>query len=207
MTTIAFVPPPVPSSFSEHELVPGVAVYKGELPPGQLLDERRFEELWGMHPREQPEVRFGDTVVEAPRWHRAYGHDYEFSGFISRAQSVPAILSPLLSWTREAIDERINGLLVNWYDGAREHRIAPHKDSPVGRIPGCPIVTVSFGAPRTFQMIVRRRRVSLPTHDGSVIVIPDATNKRFAHAVPHLPEDSGRRISVTLRGFDEATSD
>lgn len=33
------------------------------------------------------------------------------------------------------------------------------------------------------------------------MVLPEATNRQFAHAVPHLPGDEGRRISVTIRAF------
>lgn len=186
-----------------HELAPDVHVYTGELPPEERLDAAAFERLWALHPAESPHVRVAGKVYPVPRWHQAYGHDYEFSGFVSHAAPVPPLLCPLLEWTRRAVDPRLNGLLVNWYDGGREHRIAPHKDSPVRRVAGCPIVTVSLGAPRTFQMILRKRRVSLRVGDGSVVIVPDATNRRFAHAVPHLADDRGRRISVTVRAFEE----
>ena len=137
----------------------------------------------------------------APRWHQAFGSDYEFAGAVSRALPVPPILQPLLGWTRLAIDPRTNGILVNWYDGALEHRIARHRDSPIQRVPDSPIVTVSLGAERTFQMFVGKVPVPFRVGDGDVVVIPDATNRRCAHAVPHLPGDVGRRISITLRSF------
>jgi alkylated DNA repair dioxygenase AlkB len=200
MTTPAY------SAFTEHVLAPGSSVYSGELPCDRGFDDAAFAELWDMHPADLPDVQFGDTRLKAPRWHQAYGRDYEFAGFVSRASPIPAILAPVVEWVRDAIDPRVNGVLVNWYDGDFEHRIAPHKDSPIGRVAGCPIVTVSLGAPRTFQLFVRRKRVLLPTGNGTVIVIPDETNKRFAHAVPHLPGDRGRRISITLRGFSDDPS-
>lgn len=40
------------------------------------------------------------------------------------------------------------------------------------------------------------------TDHGSVIVIPEATNKVLPHRVPHEESDIGRRISVTLRAFE-----
>jgi alkylated DNA repair dioxygenase AlkB len=190
-----------PTGFVEHQLEPDIPVFTGRLPPDLLPDSVGFESLWALHPPTQPEVLIDGTLQRAPRWHRAFGHDYQFSGAVVRATVVPQVLQPVLSWARSMIDARLNGILVNWYDGRFRHRIAPHKDSPVGRVAGCPIVTVSFGAERTFQMFVRKRPVAFRVGDGAIVVIPDATNRRFAHSVPHLPGDEGRRISVTLRGF------
>lgn len=137
----------------------------------------------------------------APRWHQAFGKDYEFAGAVSRATSVPPILQPMLAWVQDAIEPRTNGILVNWYDAQWQHHISQHKDSPIDRVPGAPIVTVSLGAARTFQMFVRRRPVPFRVGDGDVIVIPDETNRHHAHSVPHRDGDHGRRISVTLRSF------
>lgn len=54
---------------------------------------------------------------------------------------------------------------------------------------------------RTFLMHVRKRELPFVVGMGDVIVIPDTTNDRHAHSVPHRTGNSGRRISVTLRGF------
>jgi alkylated DNA repair dioxygenase AlkB len=195
----------VTTSIEQHELRPGIFLLRTRLPDDLRLDSATFEALWHMHPPEQPEVTLEGTSRLAPRWHQSYGQDYEFAGAVSRAEPVPPILAPILSWSREAIDARLNGILVNWYEADGEHRIARHKDSPIRRIPGCPIVTASLGASRTFRMHVGKKVLPFRVGDGDVIVIPDETNRRFAHSVPHLPEDQGRRISVTLRGFTEET--
>ena len=50
-------------------------------------------------------------------------------------------------------------------------------------------------------MHVKKTLVPLQTGNGSVIVIPAGTNRRFAHSVPHSEDSCGRRISVTMRGF------
>jgi alkylated DNA repair dioxygenase AlkB len=195
-----------PASFRRIDLADGLFVLVGRVPDLIRLPPARFEELWSMHPTAQPTVVLKGERMLAPRWHQAYGRDYEFAGATSRAQPVPAILQPMLDWTRQVVEPRTNGILVNWYDAAFEHRIAQHRDSPIQRVPDCPIVTVSLGAERTFQMFVHKRPVPIRVGDGDVVVIPDATNKRFGHAVPHLDGDSGRRISVTLRSFEETAS-
>ena len=188
-------------SFRRHELADGLFVLTGSLPEALRLPRERFEEFWAMHPPKSPEVVLRGERMLAPRWHQAYGRDYEFAGAVSQALPVPPILQPMLDWTQRTVDARTNGILVNWYDAALEHRIAQHRDSPIQRVPDSPIVTISLGAERTFQMFVGKRPVPFRVGDGDVVVIPDATNRRFGHSVPHLPGDTGRRISVTLRSF------
>lgn len=188
-------------AFTRHDLGGDLAIYSTSIPPELRMGRDEFESLWSLHPEAHPTYTRGNEQFDSRRWHKAFGHDYAFSGFVERSEPVPAILAPYLAWTRNSIDPRINGILVNWYDAVGEHRIPPHKDNPDRRIPGCPIVTISLGASRAFRMHVRRKIHPIVVSDGSVIIIPDETNAKHAHSVPHLPEDRGRRISITLRGF------
>jgi alkylated DNA repair dioxygenase AlkB len=70
-------------------------------------------------------------------------------------------------------------------------------------IEGAPIVTVSYGATRTFRLRpwkgdgVR----DFEARDGTVFVMPYATNRAWTHEVPHNAKSLGRRISITLRAF------
>jgi alkylated DNA repair dioxygenase AlkB len=112
-------------------------------------------------------------------------------------------MTPFLSWAREAVDARLNGLLFNWYDAERAHYIGKHRDSTKNMIEGAPIVTISLGASRLFRLRPWRKPgiVDLEADHGAVIVIPYATNLEWTHEVPHRAADHGRRISITLRGF------
>lgn len=47
---------------------------------------------------------------------------------------------PQLRLSPQASDPRLNGLLVNWYDGERSHYIGPNGDSLTSSVPGSPIV-------------------------------------------------------------------
>ena len=69
-------------------------------------------------------VTFGQ-LTPVPRWSEAYGRSYYFSGTAQRAQQIPQILTPLLEWGRAHVDERYNGILVKWYDGARQQHRRP----------------------------------------------------------------------------------
>jgi hypothetical protein len=41
----------------------------------------------------------------------------------------------------------------------------------------------------------------MPLKAGAVLVMPYSTNQRWTHEVPFRKSENGRRISVTLRGF------
>jgi len=144
--------------------------------------------------------------VKIPRWQQAYGEDYHFSGAVNRALPVPELLAPLLAWSKDTIDDRLNGLLLNWYDGNLGHYIGRHRDSITNMVTGAPIVTISFGEERKFRLRQWRAGtqvpvIDVPVSEGSVIVIPYETNLAFTHEVPASKKWSGRRVSVTLRGF------
>lgn len=175
------------------------------------MTEFQFEELWQLHPKEHAEIRMLGRPVKIPRWQQAYGVDYHFSGEVNRALPVPAFLAPLLAWSRDTIDNRLNGLLLNWYDGRLGHYIGRHRDSITDMVSGAPIVTISFGEERKFRLRQWGVRNQLPPVDfhltnGSVVVMPYETNRAFTHEVPALRKWQGRRVSVTLRGFVEAVA-
>ena len=97
-------------------------------------------------------------------------------------------------------------MLVNWYDGKLGHYIGPHRDSIVNMVNGAPIATLSFGEERIFRL--RRwpagrgkERLDFAARNGTVFVMPFATNRGWTHEVPAARKWTGRRISVTLRAF------
>jgi alkylated DNA repair dioxygenase AlkB len=166
----------------------------------------RFGELWELHPAEFYEMKqpFTGKSIPVPRWQQAYGRDYRYSGNVNRALPISPLLGPYLAWAREQFDERLNGLLLNWYDAEREHRIGPHRDSTVGLVQGAPIVTISLGASRMFRLWPTKGKgfVDFDAAHGTVFVLPWETNLSVKHGVPHRARDEGRRISITARAFE-----
>ncbi|MBX3155711.1 MAG: alpha-ketoglutarate-dependent dioxygenase AlkB [Deltaproteobacteria bacterium] len=187
------------------ELAGGFAFYTGRLPPELVPSRAQFDELWALHPDDFHEIKMHGRLVKTPRWQQAYGEDYAYTGRVNRALSIPPLLAPLHAWCRETLDARLNGLLLNWYDAADGHYIGKHRDSTRDMVEGAPIITVSFGAARTFRLRPWRGAgfVDVATFDGAVFAMPYDTNKAFTHEVPHHAAVSGRRISVTLRAFVE----
>ena len=189
--------------FECHDLRNAHTFWTGNLPVNLRFDSVTFESLWRMHPPQFHEILMHGRVVKTPRWQQAFGMDYHYTGRVNRALSVPPLLDPLLAWAQRYIDERLNSILVNWYDGSLGHYIGRHRDSTREMIKGAPIVTISFGEKRFFRLRPYRGegRRDFPALDGSVFVMPYETNLAFTHEVPRARRSSGRRISVTLRSF------
>jgi alkylated DNA repair dioxygenase AlkB len=179
-------------------------VWISRLPPKLRWCPAQFDAFWDVHPQRFHEVCMFGRRVAVPRWSEAYGQDYRYSGTLHRASPVPDMLTPLLSWSKNKVDERLNGVLVNWYDGSLGHKIGAHRDDEKELVAGAPIITISFGETRTFRL---RRWKGCDRHDievvdNSVLVLPHATNIAFTHEVPASKQRMGRRISVTVRAFD-----
>ena len=191
-------------NFEQHSLFGRHLFFTGRLP--RALEDcatTQFEELWDLHPAKSNEILIHGRMVPIPRWQQAYGRDYQFSGTVSEALAVPEILAPFLAWVREAIDPRLNGLLLNWYDAERRHYIGAHRDSRHGLVTGTPIVTISVGAARTFRLRLPKEKgfVDFEATHGAVFVMPWETNLNVKHEVPHTARATGRRISITARAF------
>jgi alkylated DNA repair dioxygenase AlkB len=191
----------LPTAFQKH-IVFNHPLFEGRLPAD--LDEaarKNFDELWRLHPADFHQATIHGRTITLPRWQQAYEHDYRYTGSINRALPAPPLLRPFLAWGREAIDARLNGLLLNWYDPDRSHYIGPHRDSRISLVPGAPIVTISIGAARVFRQRPFKGtgfRDFDATH-GVVFVMPFDTNLAVKHEVPK--GRTGRRISITLRAF------
>ncbi len=198
---------PVYSNFARRPLDDVHGLWEGALPTTLLPDEAGFENLWDLHPAEFHDVAIHGRVVKTPRWQQAYHRDYEYTGSRNNALPVPALLQPYWDWSRQAIDNRLNGILLNWYDGRSQHYIGKHRDSRRNLIEGSPIVTISLGETRTFRMRPWPARkgeyADFEAANGVVFIMPYATNLTWTHEVPKSKRHTGRRISVTLRAFNE----
>lgn len=192
------------SAVTCHELGDGHAFFAGMLPADLVWTAATFDAVWNLHPAERHWVTIMGKPVQTPRWQQAYGANYQYTGSVNNAQPVPRILRPILEWAQHEIDNRPNGLLLNWYDGQNDY-IGPHKDSTRNLVVGAPIITVSFGEERIFRLTtgkgVAKAARDFPAVNGAVFVLPFVTNKVWKHAVPKSARYRGRRISVTLRAF------
>lgn len=192
--------------FEEFLLHDDHAFFCGCLPESLLPNDTEFDAIWALHPEGFHEVRGRKGGwVKTPRWQQAYGKDYHYSGNTNHALPVPDILTPFLRWADEAVDTRLNGLLLNWYDAGLGHYISKHRDSIKNMVDGAPIVTISLGDERTFRLRpwkVPGSAIDFPTFHGAVFIMPFETNLEWTHEIPKRARQIGRRVSITLRAFE-----
>jgi alkylated DNA repair dioxygenase AlkB len=183
------------ADFDDHVLDDGHHFHVGRLPESLRPDAAGVEALWSLHPDRYHVIRMHGRPVETPRWQQAYGVDDHDTGRTNAALPVPHELDPFQDWARRAIDDRLYGLLVNWYDGALGHYIGPHHDS------------VTLGEERVFRLTHPGRRLTCDfrAEPGTVFVMPYDTNLTWKHAVPRFARHRGRRVSLTLRALQEST--
>lgn len=120
---------------------------------------------------------------------------------------IPDLFAPWLRWARTAIEPRLNGLVVNWYDGQLGHYIGRHRDSTTKMLVGAPIVMLSFGEQRTLRLRPWKGAgnfADFRVADGAVVVLPYETNLAWTHEISKSKKCLGRRISITLRAFEPA---
>jgi alkylated DNA repair dioxygenase AlkB len=189
--------------FDARSLMGGGVIWTGALPEALRVDEAGFEALWALHPEVFHTIHIHGRRVQTPRWQQAYGHDYRYTGNTNAALPVDPLMEPLLAWFQTAIDARLNGLLFNWYDGAQRHYIGAHRDSTIGLTPDTPIVTLSLGQARPWRLRPWKGAgfEDLDATDGSVFILPWATNQTHTHEVTAPSAATGRRISITARAF------
>jgi len=167
------------------------------------ISQKEFDEIWEMHPKEYHNIIILGKEVKTPRWQQSYGKNYRYTGSRNNALPIPEKLNHFLAWTKENIDDRLNGLLLNWYDGNENHYIGAHRDDTRDLCDNSPIVTISLGEERIFRMRPYKKKgfKDLTIKNGDVVIVPWETNIKWTHEVPAFKKYSGRRISVTLRAY------
>ena len=140
------------SGFERHDLGDGHKFWRGQLPDALIVGAAEFEALWQVHPAKFHEIKMHGRLVKTPRWQQAFGRDYHYTGRVNKARPVPPLLELFLRWSHENVDDALNGLLLNWYDGSLGHYIGRHRDSIQNLVPGTLIVTLPLGEERTFRL-------------------------------------------------------
>jgi alkylated DNA repair dioxygenase AlkB len=175
-----------------------------EILPLEITEALIFDEIWDIHPTNYHEIMMHGKLVKTPRWQQAYERDYNYTGRVNKALSLPTSLVPLLDWVKTTIDCNINGVLINWYDGSLGHYIGKHRDSTINLFPNSPIVTISLGTERVFRLrpynSASKKYIDIKVENGSCIIMPYETNKNYTHEIVKQ-KTVGNRISITFRAF------
>lgn len=167
------------------------------------LDFNKFTEIWNEHPKDYHRIKMYGKEIATPRWQQAYGKNYSYTGSKNNALPIPNDFNIFLEWAQINIDSRLNGLLLNWYDGQKGHYIGAHRDDTRDLHQDSPIVTISLGQERMFRLRKYKEKgfKDITVRNGEVIIIPWNTNLKWTHEVPNFKKYTGKRISITLRAY------
>jgi len=178
-------------------------IFLGKIPLEDFYKEYSFQDIWALHPEEYHIVKILGKEIPTPRWQQAYGKNYSYTGSRNNALAIPQFLQGFLEWTNENINPKLNGLLLNWYEGMKKHYIGAHRDDTRDLIENTPIVTISLGQERIFRFRPYQKKgyKDFLMQDASLIIIPWKTNLYWTHEVPHFAKYQGKRVSITLRAF------
>ena len=183
------------------------------LPEDAQLSPTAFDTLWDKHPQKRNLVRVYGKNLEERRWSASYMRGYRYSGHEHppRDTSVPPELVPLWLWVSSKWPS-MNQCLVNWYHPS-DH-IGSHSDDEASLVPGQPILSVSYGATRTFRVKSKRTPYTKPgtvsvrdfkTGNNTMFVMGGTMQKTHKHEIVPLgkraQESGGNRINVTFRAF------
>lgn len=168
-----------------------------------MLNSQQFNEIWDLHPDHFHTMMIHGKKVLSPRWQQAYGKNYRYTGAINNALPIPSQLQLFLDWAKSNIDERLNGLLLNWYDGQKGHYIGAHRDDTRDLLRNSTVVTISLGQERIFRMRPYQQKgyKDITFRNGEVIIVPWVTNLKWTHGIPKFKKYGGKRISIALRAY------
>lgn len=178
--------------------------------PNDIQNKTAFEQLWNLQPEEKGKIRMFGKWIEIPRKQKSFLRDYEFCGAKNTGEEkLPPALETLLRWVNTLDYGMFNQVFVNWYADGGDY-IGQHRDDEPEILKDSAIVSVSFGAARTFRVTnpgVRKWRKDFALSDGVVLVMGGKFQKQLKHGVPPTKRSLERRVNVTFRQFEEHASD
>jgi len=194
------------------DLGAGCWLLHGKLPASLRPSESEVEALWAARPKEKSYFEMYGRLVAVPRGVRLYsqnpltvrvnGNDFD----ALTARESPAFVGRLLASVPKC---DYNAVVANWYDGGEEY-IGWHGDKERQiDADSAPIVSVSLGAERRFQVRKEASRECVFDErlgDGDVVVMggPGFQHK-FKHRVPKMIAQRdghvGPRMNLTVRKY------
>jgi len=193
-----------------------------------LFKENTFETLWNlqpeepgfvMMPRKNPETgKMERAKIPVPRKQQAYLKPYWFSGMQHNPEPMPEAFAPFLEHANsleycETDEPEFNEMLVNWYADGNDN-IGMHSDDPKQHVKGNKhgflIYSLTLwepiGIPRIFRIKPRSGgsdRIDIPLEDRLLVIMGGEMQDHYKHGVPATKKETGRRINITLRQFQD----
>lgn len=156
-----------------------------------LLDEV----AWERH-----EFSLYGRTMPMPRLIAMYGPvGYRYSGIEHRPCPLPPRVAAIRDRVAAVTGRRFNSVLLNLYRDGRDG-VSWHRDDDYDHGGQPDIGSVSFGAPRRFQLRDGAgRRADLVLDSGSLLLMRGEALRRWWHRVPKTARPVGPRVNLTFR--------
>lgn len=180
-----------------------ILLYEGSNSP--LFGTSYFDALHqGISWRAESITVFGKSYLQ-PRLIEFYGEqgiEYKYSNKIYQAAPWTDVLMTLRDIAIEVAQAPFNCALANLYRNERDSMGYHADDEPeLGDNPT--IVSMSFGAERTFVLKHRYRReirnIRIPLTSESILIMKGATQRYWLHGIEKKTRALGPRINLTFR--------
>lgn len=183
---------------------------KSRIPPVVQLTTDEYKELWNEHPTTLGQIKRQGRVVTTQRYTQSYLNAYYYSGMNHEAKAeLPKHVDRIKAWVDGLGYGEFNQVLINWYEHGN-HYITAHADDESQLVPGSPIISLSFGAARTFRIhpINGGKKVKdITLYDGDYIVMLSPMQTFYKHSIVKLTgiraQLIGSRINITFRQFQK----
>ena len=169
-----------------------------------------FNTLWECHPSEYGKVKIFGQEYATPRWQQSYLRDYKFSGMHHESLPLPECLTEIFESVVKTYDNRLNGVLINWYN--ETHYIGYHSDDESNLLKSSGIYCITYmenvQKSRRFLLQCKKTKTvkELELEHNSMVIMGGSTQQTHKHSIPKLRKcdgHPGRRISVTFRVFQD----
>lgn len=197
------------------DLGAGCWLLQGKLPHALQPSDTERKELWAAQPQEREQFEMYGRTVDLPRHVQLYGTEQlvvRVNGNDFQAASLgdechPSFLGRLLAGVPAC---HYNAVVANWYSSGNDH-IGWHGDKEAQIDASAPIVSVSLGSPRRFQVRDEASRAYVFDEllsDGDCVVMGgSAFQRKFKHRVPKMTAQRdgqvGPRINLTVRKYKD----
>ena len=176
------------------------------------IEQDHFESLWKLeNDIEHHYIKMFGKTCQVPRKQGLYSEcdiSYNFSGIKVIANSIPIIIKDIVD--KINFDCFVsNAIFVNWYKDGSDY-ISAHSDDERDLLENSDIVSLSFGATRTFRIRSKSNKndkIDFELKHGTLFIMGGKFQKEFTHEVPkklskrHQSSIDTRRINMTLRNF------
>lgn len=136
------------------------------------------------------------------------GTEYTYSTIHAVMQPFPEPLEKLRHLLVEKFGVPLNSCIANLYENGSRY-IARHRDKETSLVPGAPILSISLGAVRHFDLTCYQpaNAPHVPVHDkvridlpsGSLVVMGKDSQVYYEHCVPKQLKVKEPRINLTFR--------